>query len=108
MPDSDFDAFLTGLRQRFAFLPPALSLRLAHSYGTKVDLMLAGCTGMADLGRDFGGGLHQREVDYLVRYEWAQTAEDVLWRRSKVGLHAPADTAAALDEALGHRAEALL
>lgn len=108
MPDSDFDAFLAGLRQRFTFLPPSLSLRLAHSFGTKVDVMLAGCTGMADLGRDFGGGLHQREVDYLVSQEWAETAEDILWRRSKLGLHAPAGTATALDEALGHRAEVLL
>ena len=42
---------------------------------------------MADLGEDFGGGLHEAELAYLMRREWAQTAEDVLWRRSKCGLH---------------------
>ena len=58
---------------------------------------------MADLGRDLGGGLHEREVDYLRREEWAETAEDVLWRRSKLGLHVPPGTAEAVDEALGMR-----
>ena len=42
---------------------------------------------MADLGRDFGCGLTQAELDYLTRDEWARTADDVLWRRSKLGLH---------------------
>ncbi len=42
---------------------------------------------MADLGRDFGGGLTQAELDYLARDEWARTADDALWRRSKLGLH---------------------
>ena len=106
-PNGDFDAFLAGFRRCFPFLPPSLSFRLAHSYGTKADTLLTGCTGMDDLGHDFGGGMHQREVDYLVRHEWAVTAEDILWRRSKLGLHAPAGTAAALDDALSYRMEVL-
>ena len=103
MPDSDFAGFLAGLRRQFAFLPDALSLRLARAYGTKAGLILDGCTSLADLGRDFGGGLYQREVDYLVAHEWAETAEDILWRRSKLGLHTGPETAAALDDALGQR-----
>ena len=51
---------------------------------------------VADLGRDFGGGLFAAEVDYLVAREWAREPEDILWRRSKLGLHVPADTAAKL------------
>ena len=58
---------------------------------------------MADLGLCFGGGLHEREVDYLTREEWAETAEDILWRRSKLGLHVPAGTARAIDDALRMR-----
>jgi glycerol-3-phosphate dehydrogenase len=44
---------------------------------------------MADLGEGFGGGLFAREVDWLMREEWAESAEDVLWRRTKRGLHLP-------------------
>ena len=100
MPDGDFAAFLAGFRGRFPFLPPELSLRLARAYGTRADRLLAGCQSMADLGRCFGGDLHRREVDYLTRQEWAETAEDILWRRSKLGLHVPAGTARALDDVL--------
>ncbi len=107
MPDGDFDMFLAGFRARFPFLPPELSLRLARAYGTRADGILEGCQSMADLGLSFGGGLHQREVDYLIKEEWAETAEDILWRRSKLGLHVPAGTARALDDALASDAAAL-
>jgi len=50
----------------------------------------------ADLGENFGAGLTAAEVDYLVAHEWARTAEDILWRRSKLSLHVPADTPARL------------
>jgi glycerol-3-phosphate dehydrogenase len=56
---------------------------------------------MADLGEDFGGGLTRAEVDYLVRVEFARTADDVLWRRSKLGLHAPEGTGEKLARYLG-------
>ncbi len=107
MPNGDFDMFLAGFRARFPFLPPELSLRLARAYGTRADGILEGCQSMADLGLSFGGGLHQREVDYLIKEEWAETAEDILWRRSKLGLHVPAGTARALDDALASDAAAL-
>ncbi len=106
MPGADFGAFLAGFRARHPFLEPDLSLRLARAYGTRANRILDGCVGMADMGRPFGGGLYQREVDYLVAEEWAQTAEDILWRRSKLGLHVPATTADELDEALGRRVRA--
>jgi glycerol-3-phosphate dehydrogenase len=52
---------------------------------------------MADLGRDFGMGLTEAEIDYLAASEWAMTAEDILWRRSKLGLHLPKSAAADID-----------
>jgi glycerol-3-phosphate dehydrogenase len=73
-----------------------LAYRLARAYGTRVDRLLGTATRVADLGEDLGGGLTEAEVDYLVREEWAQTPDDILWRRSKLGLHAPAETAARL------------
>ena len=56
---------------------------------------------MADLGRDFGGGLTEAEVRYLVENEWARKADDVLWRRSKLGLHMSAAQQRALREYMG-------
>ena len=55
----------------------------------------------ADLGRSFGGGLSEAEVRYLMDKEWARTAEDVLWRRTKLGLRLSAEQAAGLKEYLG-------
>ena len=56
-----------------------------------------GRAGLGDLGERLGEGLYEAEVEYLRQYEWAQTAEDVLWRRSKLGLHVGATTAARLE-----------
>ena len=63
---------------------------------------------MADLGEDFGAGLTAAEVDYLVRREWARTAEDILWRRSKLGLHVPGGAAERIDAYLAAKAAALI
>ena len=92
MPDADFDRFLLGLRQRAPFLPEGLARRLARAYGSRTDELLGNARAMADLGEDFGGGLTRAEVDYLRRKEWAVTSEDILWRRSKLGLHVPTGT----------------
>ncbi|MEJ8630290.1 glycerol-3-phosphate dehydrogenase [Sphingomonas sp. I4] len=86
--DADFDRFLADLTVRHGQVLPALLRRLARAYGTRVDGILAS----GDLGEDLGGGLHTAEVDYLVRAEWARTAEDILYRRSKLGLHVPPQT----------------
>ena len=86
MPDADFDTFLAGLEESYGWMAPELRLRLARAYGTRLHELLEGARGPHDLGRHFGAGLHAREVSWLVRREWARTAEDVLWRRSKLGL----------------------
>ena len=82
--------------RRYAFLPAPLVARYARTYGTRIDAVLDGVTTPAGLGRDLGAGLYEREVDYLVANEWAVTADDILWRRSKLGLRVPADAAAAI------------
>ena len=88
----DFASFLAGVTARWPFLGEATALRMARAYGTRIERVLGKAASLADLGEDFGGGLRAREVDYLVRHEFARTAEDVLWRRSKIGLHVGAET----------------
>ena len=60
--------------------------RLSRAYGTRLDRLLDGVESVADLGRHFGAGLYERELRYLVEQEFARSAEDVLWRRTKLGL----------------------
>jgi glycerol-3-phosphate dehydrogenase len=61
--------------------------RLVADYGTRTAAILGAAKDWGDLGKIFGGGLTEAELRYLVNREWARTAEDVLWRRSKLGLH---------------------
>jgi len=83
----DFDRFLCALRGKYPWLDAAAVLRLARAYGTRVEMILGNARSADDLGVDFGAGLFQAEIDYLIRQEFALTAEDILWRRSKRGLH---------------------
>ncbi|MBY0422002.1 MAG: hypothetical protein K2Q06_06830, partial [Parvularculaceae bacterium] len=103
IPDADFDGFFARLQRDFAWMDARRLKRLARAYGTRARILLEGAASAADLGEDFGGGLAAREVDYLRRYEYAQTAEDILWRRSKLALHAPAETARRVDAYLASR-----
>lgn len=79
-----------GLLQRSSrdhpWLPRPLLRALAGRHGANLQTVLAGASGLAGLGTDFGGGLYAREVDYFIAHEWARTGEDVLWRRTKCGL----------------------
>ncbi len=86
-----FDAFLAALRRRYPWLPEAMAWRLARNYGTRADGILADATSIGELGRHFGADLYAAEVRYLMEHEWAMTAEDVLWRRSKLGLRLTSD-----------------
>ena len=103
IPDADFDRYVAALTARRPGLPAPLLYRLARAYGTRIDGLLGAARTIADLGQDFGAGLFAAEVDYLVDQEWATTAEDILYRRSKLGLHVPAGTAAAIDVYLAAR-----
>jgi glycerol-3-phosphate dehydrogenase len=106
IPGADFEAFVARLVAERPGLPQPLLRRLARAYGTRVEALLGRAVTVADLGRDFGGGLYQAEIDYLRDREWACTAEDILYRRSKLGLHVPEGTAAAIDAYLQARVDA--
>lgn len=74
------------LQRDFPWLPAGLGLALARRHGTRVHHVLGAANSLAGLGQHFGADLYAREVDYLVESEWARTADDVLWRRTKAGL----------------------
>lgn len=97
LPGGNFEGFVSSLCARYPALPQPLLRRLARAYGSRTSDLLGNAATPADLGQDFGAGLHAREVDYLVSAEWARSAQDILYRRSKMGLHTPAGTAAAID-----------
>ena len=85
------------LRAAYPFLPPDLSQRYASAYGTDAFALFNNATASADLGKHFGHGLYQTEVAYLLENEWASSAEDILWRRSKLGLRFTPPQRAALE-----------
>jgi glycerol-3-phosphate dehydrogenase len=86
-PDTDFERLVTAVRQRHIWLPESLARRLCRAYGARVGRVLGGAGSLAELGAEVAPGLYEIELRYLQREEWARSAEDVLWRRSKLGLH---------------------
>jgi glycerol-3-phosphate dehydrogenase len=103
LPGGDMDvsaisALSEELARNYPFLLPAHANRLAHAYGTRATKLLGNARSLADLGISFGATLTEAEVRYLMVNEWALTAEDVVWRRSKLGLRLSAAEIAAIDE----------
>ncbi len=102
LPGGDFpkDAFgllVKELSQEYGFLTHAEAVRIARAYGLDAVHWLSEAKSREDLGRAFGAGLSEAEVTYLREEEFAQTAEDILWRRSKLGLHMSAQQIADLE-----------
>ncbi|RYH03852.1 glycerol-3-phosphate dehydrogenase [Salipiger sp. IMCC34102] len=102
LPGGDFgvtevDALIARLQADYAFLTPYWARRLIRAYGTDAWQVLGAAREAADLGRHFGATLTEAEVRWLVAREFARTAADVVWRRSKLGLRLDADQVAALD-----------
>jgi glycerol-3-phosphate dehydrogenase len=95
-----FNAQLAAAVARFPFIPQRTLHRLLRAYGTRIDRLLGDATCQADLGHVFGADLTAAELHYLVRSEWARTAEDVVWRRSKLGLRLSAEQIVAIDDAM--------
>jgi glycerol-3-phosphate dehydrogenase len=85
-PYNGVDAQVAQLRRRFSFLDDDHALRLIRAYGTRASDVLGNAKRYEDLGQRFGADLTEAEVRYLMTREWAQEADDVLWRRSKLGL----------------------
>ena len=104
LPGGDMDvtggdaALIAKLRRSHPFLSAEHASRLAHAYGTRAVNLLDGAKSADDLGKSFGATLTEREVRYLMANEWAMTAEDIIWRRSKLGLRLTAGEIAALED----------
>jgi len=92
-----FDGLVDTICLKYPFLGKDLVWRLVRSYGTNSWELLKDVSTLEDMGEDFGAGLNAQEVKYLMKFEWAQTAEDVVWRRSKLGIRMSKDQIAALD-----------
>ncbi len=102
LPGGDFNvtafaALAADLLRLYPFLSPAHANRLAHAYGTRASRILGSAKSLDDLGRSFGATLTESEVRYLVANEWALTADDIVWRRSKLGLRLSAAEIAGVD-----------
>lgn len=109
LPGGDFPrdglaALIAGLAREYTFLDAATADRIGRAYGTQARVWLGKAHTAADLGMDFGHGLFQAEVAHMQAREWAQTAEDILWRRSKLGLRFDAAQVARLRGWLGEGA----
>jgi glycerol-3-phosphate dehydrogenase len=102
-PVDGYDALVAETLRSHPYLETTLAQRLVRAYGTRVRQLLDGARRLEDLGRNFGAGLTEREVDYLMQAEWATRAEDVIWRRSKLGLRLSPEQKAALDEYMRRR-----
>ena len=87
MKDRDYDRFRDGCLQKWPHLPASLVRRLCRAYGTRIELVLEGCETLEDMGENFGQDLTEAEIKYLQLHEWVTTADDVLWRRTKLGVH---------------------
>jgi glycerol-3-phosphate dehydrogenase len=108
LPGGDFpwnsiEQVRSDLARRHPFLADATRLRLVRAYGTLAMDMLGDARGVADMGRCFGADLTEREIDWLVRTEWARSADDVLWRRSKLGLRLNATEVQVLEDYLARQ-----
>ena len=89
LPGGDFtdrESLAATLQSGFDWLPESLVTRYVRTYGTIALQFLQECKSLDDLGEDFGAGLYQKELDYLVEQEWAKSVDDVVWRRTKLGL----------------------
>jgi glycerol-3-phosphate dehydrogenase len=100
-PTDGFETQLAAAGARYPFLPEPTLRRLLRAYGTRIDRLIGDATCDADLGKVYGADLTEAELRYLVSAEWARTAADVVWRRSKLGLRLSPDQIVAIDDAMG-------
>jgi glycerol-3-phosphate dehydrogenase len=103
----EFAAWSTRQAGRYPWLPAPLFERYARAYGTRIHMLLARRDSLADMGPEVVPGLYAAEIEYLMRHEWARSSADILWRRSKLGLHVAPGSAALVDEWIAARQGAL-
>lgn len=95
IPNADFESFSETMREAYPWMPRALLKHYGRCYGARTSRIVGSATALEGLGRHFGAQLYEAEVRHLVNEEWAQTADDILTRRTKHGLHLSADEKAA-------------
>ena len=103
-----FEDFVTELKQFYPFAPTDVMARYARAYGTRTHQLLHSVSSLSSMGGHLGAGIYECEVDYLMRHEWAVTVDDILWRRTKRGLHGGAELAKALGLYLQHHSFMLM
>ena len=101
LPAGGVEGLISALQARHPGVPREWLRGLVHRHGERASAVLGEARIADDLGTHFGGGLTAREVDYLVRQEWAVSADDILWRRTKVGLRIGDEGRQALERYLG-------
>jgi glycerol-3-phosphate dehydrogenase len=101
LPNADFESFANSLREAFPWMPRPLARHYGRLYGSRTTDLVGRTTSLAGLGRHFGGRLYEAEARYLVAREWAQTADDILYRRTKHYLHLTEAERAAFAEWFG-------
>ncbi len=87
IPEANFDSYFAKMRQTYGWMDEKTLRRMARYYGTRLPLVLGNAKSTADLGQSFGAGLTEAEIQYLIAQEFVTCADDVLWRRTKLGLH---------------------
>jgi glycerol-3-phosphate dehydrogenase len=102
-PIDGYDALVAELMRSWPFLAGHYAARLARHYGTRAKAILGNAKSLADLGQDFGATLTEAEITYLIEQEWARTAQDIVWRRTKLGLRLTDEQIAAIDDYLARR-----
>lgn len=103
LPGGSLAVFLRAMARHLPWLPVAVRERYARAYGTRIVKVIGAARNLAMMGEEVLPGLYEREIDYLCTYEWAHSARDILWRRSKLGLHLPPGSEAQLDAWLRDR-----
>ena len=94
----DFARFLWEASERYPWMQGEMLLRYARAYGTRISQVIGDAQCLGDLGEHLGGNLYTAELEYLATNEFARSAQDVLWRRSKLGLHLPEASAKRIEE----------
>jgi glycerol-3-phosphate dehydrogenase len=101
IPQGDIPAFTKELQTRYPFLSDTLAVHYVKHYGTLAFRFLNGSQSLEDLGECYGKELYAKELQYLIEHEWAETAEDVLFRRTKWGLKLSDAEKARVEEVMG-------
>ena len=99
-PNASFDDAYDVFAKRHNWVPSAMLTRLLRLYGTRIDTILGAANALSDLGACYGHDLYEAEVRYLMDQEWVRDLDDLIWRRSKLGLRLTKDQQAVLKQRL--------